>query len=125
MKKLRNNVFVYMFLMLAFLVSMLFGIFYGPSHPQLFFWMIMTVFAGVVAMYVATTIKDLILLIVGMILLGVVGQLVDEILLVRLPEGIFKFIVQCICMAPIYCPLAMHFVKMSKTRQLLDEDVVD
>ncbi len=125
MEKLRNNVFVYVFLMFAFLASMLFGIFYGPSHPQVFFGMVMTVFAGVVAMYVATTLKDVILFVGGIILLGLVAQLIDGFLLIRLHKGFFKFVVQCFCMAPIYCPLANHFVKMCKTRQAMDEDATD
>ena len=108
MKKLRNNVYIYFFFMLAFLASMLYGIFYGPSHPWLFFWMVMSVFAGVVSMYASTTLKDVILLIGGMLLLGLIGQLVN---------------VQCICIVPVYYLVAKHFLKMLKTSQLMDNDV--
>jgi len=71
--------------------------------------------------YAITTLKDVILFVGGMILLGVVYQLINDFLLIYLDEGIFKFIVQCICLAPIYYPLTNHFVKMCKTRQAMDE----
>ena len=120
-RKFKNNVFVYMLLFLAFIASVWYGIHYGYIHPYIFFAMIMTVFVAIVLLFVTTHLKDVIILMLGMILLGIIGQLINDFLLVNLSKGIIKMILQCICMLPIFCPLACFFRKCFRKNQSIDD----
>lgn len=111
MKRIQNNPFVFIFFEALFLATLLFGIFFGPEHPNIFFYSIMGVFACVVAIYVVPTIKDVALLVGGMILLAIVGTISDMLV----PENCnrsLRLVIQCICTAPVYIPMALHFMKM-------------
>lgn len=111
MKKLQNDPFVFIFFEVVFLAALLFGIFFGPEHPNIFFFSIMGVFAGVIAVYVAPTTKDVVLLAGGMILLAIFGTISDMIV----PKSwnwILRLVIQCVFTAPIYIPTALHFVRM-------------
>jgi len=108
-------------IMLATCASLLFGIFLGPKYPDVFFWSFMVVFAAVVALYVATTVKDVLLLVGGMIALGIWATIVESFILHSLSEGV-RFILSCILLAPVYCPLAVHFVRMTAKRQHLNKE---
>ena len=122
MKKFSNSPAVFMGIMLATCASLLFGIFFGPKYPNIFFWSFMAVFAAVVALYVSTTVKDTVFLIGGMVILGLWGTIVENYILSSLSDGIVRFILSCILLAPGYCPLATHFVKMTAKRKRLNEE---
>lgn len=65
MKKLKNNHFIFLSLMIAFSIIMMFGIFFRPKFPQIFFWGIILILAIILALYVASTIKEGTLLVYG------------------------------------------------------------
>lgn len=99
----------------AFCTIMIFGIVFGPQYPQIFFWGVMAVFATVLATIVKPNCKDTIILVIGMIVLAIAGSIIEKIVSLFFGrDTIINFILCCICMAPLYCPLARHFINMVK-----------
>ena len=111
MDKFKNDPIVFIIFEVAFLAALLFGIFFGPEHPNIFFFSIMGVFACVIAVYVTPNAKDVVLLIGGMIALAILGTISDMIV----PESWdwkLRTLAQCVITAPAYFPTAIHFFKM-------------
>lgn len=114
-KKTEKRFLIYMIEMVAFCAIMIFGIFFGHRHPQVFFWGIIAIFATIVAIEIAPTWKDTILLVIGMIVLAVAGTAIDKLVDHFLGgHRIIGFIVSCVLLAPFYFPLFKHFCNMCK-----------
>ena len=114
-KKTEKRLLIYMIEMVAFCAIMIFGIVYGPQHPQIFFWGVLAVFATVIAIEIAPTLKDTIILVIGMIVLATAGTGVDKLVSHFFgKDTLIGFIVSCVLLAPFYFPLAGHFLKMCK-----------
>lgn len=120
-KKLPNNPCVFMLVMALTSLSLLFGIFFGPEHPQIFFWSFMIVLAIAMALYAFTNIKDVAILIGGVAVLCVWMSVADKYILCHL-TGWAHLIVGSLLAAPIYITTALHFVKMVKNRQKKDKE---
>ena len=111
MNKFRNNPFVFIIALAAFCACLLYGILFGSEHPNIFFWSFVIVFAFVIIVFVTPTTKDAIILVAGMILLAIIGEIVNNLIPEHWNEFV-KFIVQAIALSPIYLPLYNHFIKM-------------
>lgn len=99
--------------MIAFCAVMLYGMIYGPKHPQIFFWSMMAVFASVVLTMIKPTLKDTIILIVGMIIMSIAGAGINKLVLYfSLKNTLPGFLLSLLLLAPFYFPVALHFVKM-------------
>lgn len=125
MKKIEQRFVVLIFEMAAFCAIMLFGIFCGPQHPQIFFWGGMIVLGSIIAIEVAPSFKDTCRLVFGMIVLAIAGTIIDKIVSYFFGNGtILGDLIECILLAPFYFPLASHFLNMCKTmvRRLKEED---
>lgn len=114
MKKNEIRFIVYLLEMIAFGGILLFGIFCGHEHPQMFFWGIMAMFAISVASYISPSLKDTVILIVGMIILATAATLIDKIVCHFFGNSFLAFIVQMALLAPFYIPLARHYLNMCK-----------
>lgn len=116
MKKTEQRILCFIILMAFFCAIMIFGLFLGPKYPRIFFWGLITFFVAVVGIFVAPTPKDFLLLMGGMILLGIVGELAS---LFFTPDTLGGFIGTCISIAPVALPLGLHFCKMcAKSKRL-------
>lgn len=122
MKKFSNSPAVFMGIMLAACASLIFGLFFGPKYPNIFFWSFMTCFVAIIALYVSTNVKDTVILIGVMVFLGIWGTIVENFILSSLSEGIVRFLLTCILLFPVYYTLAMHLVKMIVKRKKLNEE---
>lgn len=111
MNKLKNSPFVYILAFGAYCACMLFGIFFGSNHPDIFFWSFVIVFVAIIAIYVTPSIKDSIILVGGMLLLAFVGEIVHNLIPVHWNE-LLKLLIQCLVLSPVYLPLYKHFIKM-------------
>ena len=120
MKKISNNPSVFVAVMGLMAASMLYGVFRGPEHPQIFFWSVMGVWVLVMALYVFTTIKDMALFIVGIVALCIWGQICDKYILHHF-SGWIRLFIEMLLTAPIYVPTAKHFMKMAIKRKKISE----
>lgn len=77
MKKIRNNVYVYIGLMIAFCAVILFGILCGPQHPNLFFLGIIILALAILYLYFSPSWKDSLDLAVRVCLLCLVASVAD------------------------------------------------
>lgn len=101
--------------MVTFCAIMIFGVIYGHQHPQIFFWGVMTVFVVIIAIEIVPTLKDIIILVVGMIVLAIAGTGVDKLVSHFFGrDTLIGFVVSCILLAPFYFPVAGHFLNMCK-----------
>lgn len=113
MKRIKNSPFIFLLLMIAFSIIMMFGIFFGSKLPQIFFWGIIIILTAILVIYVAPTIKETILLVVGMIVFAIVVYLTD--IFIQPLFGAHRILgdIACmICIAPIYFPLVSYFLKL-------------
>lgn len=114
-KKTEKRLLIYMIEMVAFCTIMIFCIVYGPQHPQIFFWGVLAVFTTVIAIEIAPTLKDTIILVIGMIVLATAGAGVDKLVSHFFGnDTLIGFIVSCLLLAPFYFQLAGHFLRMCK-----------
>lgn len=115
MEKTKKRLLIYMIEMVAFCAVMIFGIIYGPQHPQIFFWGILAVFATVVAIEIAPTLKDTIILVIGIIVLATLGAGVNKLVSHLFgKDTLMGCIVSCVLLAPFYFSLSSYFLKMCK-----------
>ena len=109
MKNTEKNVLIFLLLMGTFCAIMISGIFLAPKYSQFFFHGIMIlsfvalVFAG------SPTFKDFLFLILALIVLGVTANIVGGKFDANTLLG---FIVHAVCLAPIYCFLLKHVIKI-------------
>lgn len=114
-KQIEKRFWVYILEMAAFCVILLFGIFYGSQHPNLFFLGLMGLFAIIIAIELVPTKKDVIILLVGMAILAIWGTLVDKLVNYLFGrDSILGFLLSLVLMAPIYFPLFSHLCKMGQ-----------
>ncbi len=116
--KAEKRVLIYIMEMGVFCSIMVFGIFYGPQYPQIFFWSIMAAFAAIIAIEIAPTLKDAIILIVGMIVLAIATEMVDKLVNHFFDNTFIKFVMNGVLLAPFYIPVANHFRKMCKKAEI-------
>lgn len=109
MKKIEQRILCFIILMAFFCAIMIFGLLLGPKYPRIFFWGLITFLVGIVGIFVTPTLKDFLLLIGGMILLGYAGELAS---LFFTPDTLGGFIGTCIAITPVAFPLGFHFSKM-------------
>ena len=115
MIKEEKRLLIYMIEMVAFCTIMIFCIAKGPQHPNIFFLGVLAILAIVVAIEIAPTLKDTIILVIGMIVLATAGVGVDKLVSHFFGEyTLIGFIANCILLAPFYFPLSRHFWKMCK-----------
>jgi len=101
---------------MAFCAILLFGMFYGSQYPNLFFWGLMGILAIIIAVRLAPTKKDTIILLVGMAVLSIAGHWVDKLVNFFFGTNSFiGFLVSLVLLSPIYFPLWNHFCKMRQT----------
>lgn len=125
MKKIEKRLLIYMIEMVAFCAIMIFGIVFGPKNPQIFGCGILALFAIIIAIEITPTLKDTIILVIGMIVLAIAGTGVDKLVFHFFGKDTgIGFIVSCVLLAPFYFPLAGHFFKMckKKAKQMKKED---
>lgn len=113
MKKIKNNPFIFLSLMIAFSIIMMFGIFFGHQFPQIFFGGIIIILTAILIIYLAPTIKEFILFVGGMILLAIAGYLTDRFIKPLFGAHTILGDIACmICIAPVYFPLFFYFLKL-------------
>lgn len=118
-KNLKKQFLAFMLLMVGFTAVMIFGVIYGPQYPQLFFWGIMSIFAVVFGILVAPTIKDFVILIIGMVALAIVGTIANTVAKYFFSESSFGYFIMILLItAPAYIPLYNHLIKMIKNSRL-------
>lgn len=114
-RKIQKRFLFLILAMVAFCAIMLFGIFRGDQHPQIFFWSLMAFFAAVIVIIITPTMKDAAILIVGMLILAAAGQGVDMLLdYLHMKDTLLGFIISLVLLAPFYFPLFIHFMKMCR-----------
>ena len=112
-KQIEKRFWVYILEMAAFSAILLFDIFYGSQHPNLFLWGLMGLFAIIIAIELVPTKKDVVILLVGMAALAIWGTLVDKLVNYLFGEHfLLCFIASLVLMAPVYFPLFFHFCRI-------------
>lgn len=125
-KQIEKRFWIYILECMALCAILLFGIFYGPQYPNLFFWGFMGIFAVIVAIELTPTKKETIILLVGMAVSAIVGTLVNKLVVFLLGEdSLLGFILSLILLAPIYFPLAGYFYKICQkaVRKMKQEEL--
>lgn len=117
MQKNERRLLIFMIEMAIFSAIMIFSIVNRFQHPQILFWGILVAFAAIIAIEIAPTLKDTVILVIGMIILAIAGTVVDKFVSYFFgSDTLIGFIVTCIALAPFYFPLAGHFVNLCKKR---------
>lgn len=124
MKKIRNNPNIFLFVMGLFAGVLLFGVFFGSKHPQIFFWGVLIVWSMIMSLYVFTTIKDMAIFIGGILILYAYMYFIDTFILCSL-NGFAHLTGEVLLGAPIYAYIARHFIKMCQKRQMMDKEMMD
>ena len=115
MKKTEKRLLIYLIEMVALCTIMIFGVAYGHQYPQIFFWVGLTVFAAIITIEVAPTLKETITIVIGIIVLATIGAIVDKLVSFFFGnDTIIGSIVSCVLLAPFYISLAGYFLKMCK-----------
>lgn len=123
MKKLRNNVYIYIGFMVAFIAIILLGFIYGDKHPQLFFWGIMIISGSVIALYIAPSHKDWAKLVVQVLVLCTAGSLLNNFVIDPFFSGTrFEFIISFVCLAPFFFPAWNTLLNICIKSKALSDD---
>lgn len=81
------------------------------------------VFTTIIAIEIAPTLKDSIILVIGMIILAIAGAGIDKLVSHFFGnDTLVGSIVNCVFLAPFYFPLAGHFLKMCKKMQIKKQE---
>ncbi len=117
MKKFSNSPITLIGVMVAFILCLVFGMIFGPKYPTAFALFFLTVFAAFIALYVATTKKDAVILIAGVLVLCIWTTIVDDYILRSLSESLLRDGLGCLLVAPVFVTLLMLFMKMTEKKQ--------
>ena len=121
MKKFSQNPIIYIIIMGLTNALLFFGIFFCKKYPKEFFFGILLLFSIVVALYIATTKKDCLLLIGGMLIFSIYSQSLDSFLS-RHCSGIAHFIIFIFLAFPVFCPIYFHLTKMIYRRKKINKE---
>ena len=113
MDKNTKRLIVFFVEMLAFIAIMIFGIFCGRKHPQIFFWGFMLFFAVILIKDISPTLREGIILVAGMFVISTVGTIIDKFISIHLSrESFIGFLIISVCLAPLYFPLLNFYLKI-------------
>lgn len=100
-------------LMGALCICLLFGIIYGPQHPQIFFWGTIVVCISIIAIGTSIKLRQFIKLAIFAVVLAFIGEKIDAFITNWLGSyNWLSFIANCILLAPFYVPIAMYFFRI-------------
>lgn len=116
-KTIEKRLLLFIIEMAIFCAIMFLGIVYKFQHPQIFGYGLLAGFAALIAIEIAPTLKDTIILVIGMIILAIAGTVVDKFVSSFFGRDTFTgFIVSGVALAPVYFSVFGHFVNMCKKR---------